>query len=88
MKKIFCGYLGRVPTEYEVSALLQTHEQCRFNDPNLDLLEIAVKCAAESGNPNLAYITGAMRNMFKLGIFTSDDYWQHEAQRDMKRGRV
>ena len=53
-----------------------------LNDGDIELLDIAFKYSAEAGSPNVGYIRGVFSNWKSAEVYTSEEYWEHEVQRD------
>ncbi len=96
IENCFHSIFSKTPTEYEIdfvcdsfatlhSGELKSHS---FDESDSELIEIAFKAAAESGNMNVAYIDGIFKNWHRGGIRTIDDYWSNEADRDIKAGKI
>lgn len=89
-------YWGRKLRKYEKSEIVELSEglvrlrgpEAELSDGDVELLEIAFKASAKSGAENVAYIRGIYERWGARGIRTPDDYWAHEAERDIASGKV
>lgn len=95
IRKTYGKFFGSNPTEFEVENVLRymislhkPFDEFSCSEDDLELLDIAFENAVKSGNKNIAYIEGIYNNLRKKGIKTSEDYWENEADRDMKAGRI
>jgi len=55
----------------------------QLNKREASLIEEALKIACSAGQPNLNYLKGIFKNFTANGIRTEDEYWGHEADRDI-----
>jgi len=55
----------------------------QLNKREASLIEEALKIACSAGQPNLNYLKGIFKNFTANGIRTEDEYWGHEAVRDI-----
>ena len=96
IENCFQSIFSKTPTEYEIDFVCDSfaalhHDELKphsFDESDSELIEIAFKAAAESGNMNVAYIDGIFKNWRRGGIRTIDDYWSNEADRDIKAGKI
>lgn len=95
IRRAYGKFFGSVPDEFEVENVLRymislhkPADEFSCSEDDLELLDIAFENAVKSGKKNIAYIEGIYCNLRKKGIKTSEDYWENEADRDMKAGRI
>lgn len=59
-----------------------------LTEEDAELLEIALKAAAEAARPTLTYLRGVYRHWFRKRILTPNTYWDREVDRDVSLGRI
>ena len=59
-----------------------------MTEEDVELLEIALKAAAEAARPTLTYLRGVYRHWFRKRILSPNTYWEREVDRDVSLGRI
>ena len=75
----------RNPTEEELDILIAM--AASFEEAE-ELLEEALGISARANAKTAAFVRGIFSNMHRNKIKTIEEYWEHEAERDIRKGRI
>lgn len=85
VREIASDIWGRRISESEAQSIHELSEHCGGDK---DLLSVALRVALEKGHPTVSFLRGMYKNFSARGIRTEDDFYEYEAERDLKNGRI